>query len=157
LEGLAPVDILLHCGNVVILFVLLRLILWKPVVKALNARAKRVEAEFAAAERTREEAAAMKAEYEQNLGNMDERGREILRDAQIRAGDQATEITETATRQADKMLSDAKERIEAERVEAVHAARHEIAQLATEMAAQILRREVKVSDNAEAARDFFDE
>ncbi|MDR0838931.1 MAG: F0F1 ATP synthase subunit B [Oscillospiraceae bacterium] len=157
MEGLEPVDVLLHCVNILVLFVLLRLILWRPMTKYLEARAGRVKEELDDAARTKSEAEEMRAEYEKSISDLEERGREIMRDSQIRAGAQATEITDAAKGQAEKMLSDAKERIDAERQDAVNAARHDIAQLATEMASRILRREVSLDDNISAARDFFEE
>ncbi|MDR0906046.1 MAG: F0F1 ATP synthase subunit B [Oscillospiraceae bacterium] len=157
MEGLAPVDVLLHAINVVVLFVLLRLILWRPMTKFLASRASRVQGELDDAARIKTEAEEMKTEYERNIGDLEERGREILRESQMRAGEQSKEINDVARQQAEKLLSDAKERIDAERADAVNAARHEIAQLATEMASRILRREVSLDDNLSAARDFFEE
>ncbi|MDR2615802.1 MAG: ATP synthase F0 subunit B [Oscillospiraceae bacterium] len=157
MEGLQPVDVLIHAVSVVVLFILLRLILWRPVAKYLAARAERVKAELDDADRIKAEAEAMKAEYESGIGDLEERGREILRDSQIRAGEQAREITDGAKAQAEKIIADARERIDAERQAAVVAARQEIAQLATEMASRILRREVSLGDNLSAARDFFEE
>lgn len=155
MEGLKPVDILLHCVNIAVLFVLLRLILWRYISKFLSSRAERVEGELNEAARIREEAETMKMQYDSSIGDLEERGREILRDSQIRAGEQAQEITASAKKQAEKMLEDAKEQIDAERKNAVISARHEIAQLATEMASHILGREVSVEDNLTVANDFF--
>lgn len=155
MEGLSPVDILIHCVNIAVLFILLRVILWKHVSRFLAARAARVEGELNEAERISREAETLKAEYESGIGDLEERGREILRESQIRAGEQAEEITASAKRQAEKMMLEAHELIDAERRNAVLAARHEIAQLATEMASHILGREVSVEDNLSVASDFF--
>jgi F-type H+-transporting ATPase subunit b len=157
MEGLHPVDLLIHGLNIIVLFILLRLILWKPIIKFLTARARRVEDELAAAEASQTEAAAMKSEYEQNLESIDAQSREILRDSQIRASEQSMELLRLAKEQSDAMLTDAHDKIEAEKTQAVISARGEIAQLAADMAARILKREVKPEDNLSAARDFFDE
>ena len=155
MEGLMPVDVLIHCLNIAVLFILLRLILWKPVSKFLTARAERVQGDIDEAASVREEAETMKEQYESSIGDLEERGREILRESQIRAGEQAEEITAGARKHAEKMMSEARELIDAERRSAVVAARHEIAQLATEMASHILGREVSVDDNLAVAREFF--
>jgi F0F1-type ATP synthase, subunit b len=155
MEGLKPVDILIHCLNIAVLFILLRLILWNTVSKFLTARAERVQSELDEAANVREEVDAMKSQYDNSIGDLEERGREILRESQIRAGEQAGEITAAAKRQAEKMMGEARELIDAERRSAVVAARHEIAQLATEMASHILGREVSVDDNLTVAHEFF--
>ncbi|MDR0445828.1 MAG: F0F1 ATP synthase subunit B [Oscillospiraceae bacterium] len=157
MEGLQPADILIHALSIVVLFILLRLILWRPVSQYLAQRAQRVKDELDDAARAKAEAEAAKSEYESGIGDLEERGREIMRDSQVRAGEQAKEITDNAQAQADKMLAEARERIDSERREAVAAARREIAQLATEMASKILRREVSAADSVSAARDFFEE
>lgn len=156
MEGLVPVDVLMNCLNVVVTFILLRLIIWRPLAKMLIARRERVASELDDAARIRNEADAMKAEYESSISDLEERGREILRDSQIRAGDQSKEITDAAQKQAEEMLNTARERIEIERADAVNAAQHEIAQLATQMATRILQREVSVGDNLSAVSSFFD-
>ena len=155
MEGLAPVDILLHGVNIVVLFVLLRLILWRPITRFLAAREARIAAELDSAAATRNEAGELKAEYEESIGALEERGREIMRDSQLRSDAQSKEIVDNAKQQAEKMLTAARERIDAERTDAIHDARHEIAQLAAEMASSILRREVSVDDSLAATRDFF--
>ncbi|NLB29638.1 MAG: ATP synthase F0 subunit B [Clostridiales bacterium] len=156
MEGLKPVDILIHCINIAVLFILLRLIIWKHISKFLAARAERVAGELSDALRIREEAEAVKSQYESSIGDLEERGREILRESQIRAGEQAAEITAAAKKQAEKTALEARELIDSERRNAVIAARHEIAQLATEMASHILGREVSAYDNMAVAREFFD-
>jgi F-type H+-transporting ATPase subunit b len=157
MEGLHPVDILIHGLNIIVLFILLRLILWKPIIKFLTARAQRVQDELSAAEASQSEAVSLKSEYERNLESIDTQSREILRDSQIRASEQSMEMLRLAKEQSDAMLTEAHDKIEAEKTQAVISARGEIAQLAADMAARILKREVKPEDNLSAARDFFDE
>jgi F-type H+-transporting ATPase subunit b len=154
---LHPVDLLYHGLNIIVLFILLRLIIWKPVLKYLNAREQRIKDEVSAAEKSREEASALKAEYERSIEEVDAQGREILRDSQLRAGEQAKEMLRHAKEQTETMLAEAHEKIEAEKAQAVVDTRYEITQIAAEMAARILKREVKPEDNLFAAQDFFDE
>jgi F0F1-type ATP synthase membrane subunit b/b' len=55
------------------------------------------------------------------------------------------------------MMHEARDRIAEERERAIVSARHEVAQLATDMAARILRREVSSLDSTSAVEDFFRE
>ena len=55
------------------------------------------------------------------------------------------------------MLREARRRIEDEKQQAIIGARHEVAELATLMAAKVLRREVSLADSTNAAEDFFNE
>ena len=154
---LYPKDILMHVINLVVLFAMLRFILWKPVYKYLAARTERVQAELDSAEKARRETGEQKAEYERYLETMELKGREIMRDSRLKAEQDAQDIINDAREQARKLTGEAREKIESEKSRAVTAARYEIAQLATEMAERILKREVNHGDNQIAAEDFFSE
>ena len=154
---LHPVDLLIHIINIVVLFILLRFILWKPINRALTSRAARICEELDSAAATRIEAQELKLEYARNIETVEAHGRDILRDNQLRADEEAQEILKNARAQAESLLSDAHEKIASEREQAVINARYEIAQLATDMAARILKREVSSDDNKNAIEDFFRE
>ena len=147
---------MLHVINLVVLFALLRMILWKPLYQYMSARTGRVQAEMDDAARMRHETEILKAEYERNLEAAEAEGREIVRASQLKAAREAQTIVQEAQDQAQNLILEARERIEIERGRAVTAARNEIAQLATNMAERILRREVTGEDNIAAAESFFD-
>jgi F-type H+-transporting ATPase subunit b len=153
---LQPQDILLHAINIVVLFILLRAILWKPVHKFLSARAERVKSELEEAEKTRLEAEELRTDYKVKIDELEAEGREIMRDSQQRATEQANQMLQVAKTQSEKILDDARIRIEEERRRAVDAARHDISVLAGELASRVLHREVKADDDLLAAADFFE-
>ena len=152
-----PVDILISLINIAVLFILLRLILWKHVNRFLSARAERIRKESEAIEKRRLEADALKREYEEKLDSIEESGRDIMRESQIKASEEAEETLREAREKARLMVLEARERIEEEKARAVESAQHEIAQLATDMAARILRREVSPDDSRNAVDSFFKE
>ncbi|MDR3209215.1 MAG: ATP synthase F0 subunit B [Oscillospiraceae bacterium] len=155
MDALTPRDIILHAANVVVLYVLLRLILWRPVERYLSARAERVRKELEDAAAAKRDAESLRAEYEKNLDSYEEQGREILREAQSRAAEQASALVESAKEQSNQLVTEARARAEEERTQAVSRARRDVMTLASEMAARILRREVSAEDDVSAALDFF--
>ena len=150
-----PVDILISLINITVLFILLRLILWKFVNNFLSARAKRVRLELEDVEKQRLDADALRAEYEEKLENINVCERDLMRECQIKASVEAEEILNDAREKASLMINDARERIAEEKERAIINARHEVAQLATDMAARILKREVSSEDSINAVNDFF--
>ena len=152
-----PADIIIYIINIVVLFTLLRLILWKPVTRYLSQRTERVRSEFDAAEKKRLEAEALGKEYTDNLADLEAQGRDILRESRIKASEEAKEILDEARAKANAMILEARERVAEERDAAFGKARHEITELATEMAASILKREVSPGDSMNAVEDFFRE
>ena len=154
---LHPVDILISVINIAVLSVLLRLILWKPVIRFLTARSERVRSELEETEKTLTDAKALKREYADNIRDVEARGREMMRQSQIRTSEEAATIIGEAHEKAEKLLLEAHERIADERERAYLSSRHEIAQLAADMASSILRREVSKNDSEKAVEDFFRE
>ena len=151
-----PVDVLINILNIAVLFILLRLILWKPVYRFLSARADRVCKELDDADKTRHEAEALKLEYAENLEGIEARARDAIRESRTKASAEAEEILSDARDKAREMIIDARGRIEEEKDRAIENARREVAQLAVDMASRILKREVLPEDSVSAVEDFFD-
>ena len=152
-----PVDLLISLINIIVLFILLRMILWKYVIRFLKARADRVRSELEEVDKRRASVDAMQTEYEEKIAGIEADARGIMRESQIKATEEAEEILLEARDKARAMLQDARERIEEEKDRAIENTQAEIAQLATDMAARILRREVSAGDSKDAARRFFSE
>jgi len=157
LLGLHPVDIIINIINIAVLFILLRLILWKHINRFLAARAERIRSELDGAEKARNDAETLRQDYETKIEGIEAQGRDIMRDSQIKASEEAEEILKDARDKARDMLQEARERIADERERAVVKAQHEITQLAADMASRILKREVSADDNVSAVNDFFRE
>ena len=154
---LHPADILIYVINIAVLFLLLRLILWKPVGRFLSERTRRVSLELENAEKARLDAEALKAEYAERLAGLEAQGRDIMRESRIKASEEAEEILSEAREKAKSQILEARERIAEEKERALDNARREVAQLATDMASRILKREVLPGDNMGAVDDFFKE
>ena len=152
-----PLDIVISIINIAVLFILLRLILWKHIDRFLQARSERIKSEHANIETLRLEAEALKKEYEEKIEGIELREHERMRETEIRASEEEAEILAEAREKARSLLSEARDRIAEEKERAILSAEHEIAQLATDMAARILRREVSGDDTKFAVEEFFRE
>ena len=150
-----PIDIVISLINIAVLFLLLRLILWKHVNRFLAARAKRVRSELDDVEKRRNEVDALKLEYEEKIDGIEAQGRDLMRESEIKASVEAEEILSDARDKARVMMLEARDRIAEEKERAIVSAHHEVAQLATDMAARILKREVSPDDTKTAVDDFF--
>ena len=154
---LHPADIIIYVINIAVLFLLLRLILWKPVGRYLSERTERFRLEFENAEKARLDAEALKLEYSENLAGIEAKERDLMRECRIKASQEAEEILNDAREKAKAMILESRERIAEEKERALDNARREVAQLATDMASRILKREVLSDDNMGAVEDFFQE
>jgi F-type H+-transporting ATPase subunit b len=154
---LYPSELALHIVNIAVTFVLLRLIIWKPMLRFMSAREERMRGELEAAKKLQSEAEAAKGDYERRLEEAQARGREIMQDSRSKASEEAGEIVGDARRRVEDMMTKARARIDGEREQAIASARYEMAQMATEIAARILKREVSAEDNKAVVEDFFSE
>ncbi|NLT13534.1 MAG: F0F1 ATP synthase subunit B [Clostridiales bacterium] len=154
---LYPLDILIHIINIVVLFLLLRLILFKPVSRYLSGRSGRISDQLAEAETRLNEAEALRQEYQKQLDKAVEEGHDVIRDSKTKATQEAQAILADAKAQADRYYDEAQERISKERDRALEQMRQEVAQLSVDIAARILKREVTGADNLALAEEFFNE
>ena len=150
-----PQDVIISLINIVVLFVLLRLILWKHVIRFLAERKERVQNEIDTAEKNRQDAEALQLEYKKQLGEIEERGRDLIRESQAKANEESARILEETRARTEDMIADAEARIKYEKEQALENSREEVTQLATEMAARILQREVSAEDNVNVVNEFF--
>jgi F-type H+-transporting ATPase subunit b len=154
---LYPLDILIHIINIIVLFLLLRLILFKPVSRFLTARSERISNQLSEAETKLTDAESLRQEYQKQLDKAVEEGHDVVRASKTKATQEAKTILSDAKDQAEKVFDEAQERIVKEKDKALEQMRQEVAQLSVDIAARILKREVTEADNLTLAEDFFDE
>ena len=154
---LHPVDLIISLINIAVLFILLRLILWKHVYRYLSERAKRVRLQLEDAENMRLDAQTLMRDYEEKISKIEAQGRDMIRESQIKAAEASDEILEEAHEKAGALIAEARAIIEEDKQKAIREAHHDIAQLATDMAARVLKREVSPDDSKYAVERFFSE
>ena len=150
-------DVIISLINITILFILLRLILWKHVIRFLSDRQARVRGEKNEAEERRLEAEALHSEYDKKIGELEEHGRDLMQKSRLKAKEESDRILKETQDKANEMINDAQARIADEKEQALEEAHQEITQIATEMAERILEREVSAQDNANVVDGFFKE
>jgi len=150
-----PQDVIISLINIIVLFILLRLILWKHVIRFLNERANRVRNEMDDVEKSRHEAEALHNEYDEKISELEAHKRELLRESLQKANEESDKVLKETQVKAKEMITEAEARIAEEKEQALAEAHLEITELATEMAARILDREVSTGDTAHAVDEFF--
>ena len=154
---LYPLDIVIHIINIAVLYLLLRSLLYRPVSAYLGARSARIEEELATAQKTRQQADEVKRQLEERLESAEEQARAIVRKEEEKAAEESARLLADARKGADEIMAAAAGRIAQEKALAMSSMREETAQLATEIAARILRREVSLEDNRAVVSNFFSE
>ena len=152
-----PLDIVLNILGIIILFIVIRLLAYKPVKKFLDERRGRIAADKEEAKGKIEEAEKMKAEYEEKLSSGEaeaqRRADAIIADARMRA----EEIVNEASERSEKVLAMAEAKIKADREASKKERERETLQMAFEIAEKVLERRVNDSDTINMAQQLFDE
>ena len=150
-----PVDFALHLVNIIVLFIILRSLLIKPVRKFMADREAKFQKERDAIDATRADTDALKAQYESSLAEARKTAEELVQERLSRAECDAQEIISNAREEARQALSKAHEQNIADRDELLGQLHDQTAILAVDLAGHILEREVSAEDNERLINDFF--
>jgi len=150
-----PEDVIISIINITVLFVLLRLILWKHVIRYLAERSERIGKQFLDAENKEEQAAALLVQYDDRMRALKTRDHDLLLAAREKAEKEASSILSKAQDDAALLILDAEHKIALEKTQALEDAHEEVTKLAADMASKILHREVSSFDNENVVADFF--
>ena len=143
--------------NITILFFILRAVLFKPVTKFMADRAKRVQDTIDQAQKEKEEAAKLLAEYEGKLKNAEAEAREILKTARENADRQAQMTVAEGKQKAQDMADAALKQIEMERQAALARFKLEAAALVMAVSAKIAAKDFSSDDNRRYVNMLLDE
>ena len=141
--------------NLVILYLILKKFLFKPVKRTLAARRQQVDDLYASAETAKTEAEAARVEYTAKLDRADESARKIVSDATRRASEKAEEIVDEAKAEADRVRRRADEEIAQERKKALNEVKNEISDISVEIAEKVVGREIREEDHREMIDSFI--
>jgi len=143
--------------NITILFFVLKALLFKPVSKFMAERAKRVQDTIDQAQKSKEEAAKLLAEYENKLKNAEAEAREILKTARESAERQAQLLVAEGKQKAQDTVNAALKQIEMERQAALTMFKVEAAALVMAVSAKLAAKDFSSDDNRRYVNMLLDE
>lgn len=155
LVGIVPWTFIAQICNLFIQMYLIKRFLFKPINNILEKRKAMADAEIQNAVQAKEEAHAMKAEYEQNMQEAKNKANEILVSAQKTAAIQSEEMLKEATAQAAALKAKAESDIAQEKRKAVNEIKGEIGGMAMEIAGKVIEREICEEDHEKLIDEFI--
>ena len=156
LVTLTPWHMIFMLGNLLILTLLVKHFLFKPVQKILNERQRRADALIAAAKQAKEQAEAMQAEYEKSLAGAKEEAARLLNQASQTAARNSEETLNAARAQAAEIKRKAGEEIEQQRKKALNEVKDEIGGMAMAIASKVVEREIQEKDHQQLIDEFIE-
>ena len=138
-------DTVLSILAILFLFALMSYLLFNPAKKMLKDRQERIKNDIDTARRDKEEAAAVKAEYDQKLKGIEKEAEEILSEARQKALKNQTKIVDEAKEEAARIIKRANEEALLEKKRVMDEAKQEMIAIASMMAGKVVTASIDTS------------
>ena len=155
--GINPSVLVTQIVTFLILLVLLRVVAYKPVMKWLDERSRRVKDSLEQAEAVQEKSARTEEELKKRLEEASREGQERIARA-LKAGEEVKQrAQEEAKREAEALVQRARKEIQRERDEAVSEVRREFADLTVLAAGKVIERTLDKEAHRELIEKVLEE
>lgn len=148
--------ILISLCNLLILFLILKKFLFKPVTKTLDERKKAIDADYAAAAEANSEAEKSRTEWNEKLLTAKDEASKIITDAAETAKRRSNDIIVAANDRADSIIKQAEAEAVLEKKKASSEIKKEIVGVSTELSEKVLGREINADDHKKLIDSFID-
>jgi len=138
-----------------ILFFILRGLVWKRFLKVLDDRSQRIASEYKGIVAAKEENAQLKADYEARLSNIDQLAKAKIEEAVSEGKRIAEEIRANANSEALQIILKSDEAIKAELSRAREEYRDEIVDIAISAAGKVIEEKLTEDQDKKIAQDFI--
>ena len=156
LVTIVPWNFVATIANLFIQVYLIKRFLFKPINEVLEQRRAKADEEIQQAVKAKEEAQAIKTEYEKNMEEAKNKANDIMVTAQKTAAIQSEDMLKETSRQIAAMKEKAEKDIAQEKKKAVNEIKNEIGDMAMEIAGKVIEREISESDHAKLIDEFIE-
>ena len=154
--GVNPWTMLFAWANLLILYLFLKKLAFKPLMSMITSRQEESDGMYSDAEKSRDDAARMKEEYEEKLSSANKESEQILKSAVRRAQLKEEEILKEAGEEAARVLERAEEQIALEKKQALNDIKNEVSSMAIGIASAVIERDVDEREHRKLIDDFID-
>jgi len=155
--GSIPMQLVINIANIIVLFLILQLLVYKPVKKFMDKRSEKIQKELQEAQQKHDAAEQEQKNMTQTLSQMEQTTVAALKEKQTVALNQADIIILNAKKEAEAILNTAREQAAQEHRKALMNLKDEVAKLAVDIAEKLIARELQQKDNETIVDEFFKE
>jgi F-type H+-transporting ATPase subunit b len=156
-QNIIPGEVLVQLIAFLLVFAVLKMFAWKPILKSLEDRRNRIQKTLADVDTAKADVEKLRAEYAGHLQRIDEEARVKIQEAIDEGRTVAREIQQKARAEASDTLHKAKESLEMEIAKARVTLQREIAGLSIRVAEKILRENMSEARQQEKVLDIIKE
>lgn len=131
-------NIVLTVINLLILFVLMRIFLFKPVNKIIAERQAEADKQFDEAKAKQDEAAELKTKYEAVLADTESEKKKVMQETRKNADEEYQRIIKAAKKEAETIKSDAEADANNQKAQILKKAEKEIADMVVDAATKVV-------------------
>ncbi len=155
--GIVPAIVGVQIVGFVLLYLLLKRFLWKPVASFLDERRRDIEHTFDDIETRRAEMEQLKAEYEQRLNNIEAEARAQTQAAVKESQSLRDQILAEAQKHKERLLSEARQTIEHEKEQMLAEMRIRVTDLTLKATGMLLDRRMDADQDRELVAQYIDQ
>ena len=149
-------QIIISLANLVIIFLILKKFLFKPVENVVEKRKSEIEKQYEDAAMAEKSAVENKEEWEKKIKSAKDEAESIIKDAEAVAHNRGEKIVEQANEKADSIVRRAEKEAELEYKKSEEKIKKEIVDVSALLAEKILDREIKEEDHHSFIESFID-
>lgn len=157
LESLNAYKVIMVALNLIILYVVLRKLLFKRVTQFMEDRTRSIKDSLDNAEKVNAEAGELKLKYENQLNTAKDKGQKMIEEARIKAEKESDSIIAAAKQEYDNIISKAMGEIARERDQMLKDIRNQVAGLALAAASKVIEANMDTESNRALVDRFIDE
>ena len=150
-------QILISLANLVILFLLVKKLFYRPVKKILKAREDEINLQYSSAKQAESEAMKSKQQYEEALSTAAAEADGIIKDAAEKAKRRSDTIIDDANEKAERILRQAEQDAALQRSKATDSIKREIVEVSSALSAKLIEREINPDDHKALIDSFIEE
>ncbi len=150
-------QILISLCNLVLLFLILKKFLYKPVRKSLKERQAALDEKYERAEKAQNDAGELKMQWETKLASAQDEANAILQNAAENAEKRSNAILQETHIKAERILKQAETDAELELKKAEAGIKEEIVNVSAALSEKMLGREITTDDHRELIDQFLSE
>ena len=150
-------QILISLVNLLLLFLIIKKFLFKPVMTVLEKRRQEIDGQYAEADAAIEEANLSKKQWEEKLAAAEDEAEAIIQTAAENAKYRGDKLIEDAQKRAESIVRVAESEAELERKKATDSMKQEIVEVSGALAEKLLERELNREDHKAIIESFIEE
>jgi len=144
-------------ANVLILFLILRKILFKKIIDVMDARDADIKNNIEAGQKAKKEGMKFKSEYETRIQDARDEGQMIVDFARKRAEEKSDTIISEAKKEAEYIKQKANNEIAKEKEQAFNNIKSEISEIAVLAASKVIEKDIDKAKHEDLIENFIKE